>query len=641
MKRFMTFFAILLCLSLVMIPVSAYELPHAFWAANDAYNKAIQSKDNHGIVQYGNQILRILENEPENTQIIEIRASRLDQIGLAHERLGDYISAGQCYEQYIPYAERMNWADGAKIARAKVLQYTPSLDLYRKTSPHAQYGAKNEPDGVLFGVVADGGTRPSIPNESMILLYMEFGDTYFDYINRILLEASQKGIAVELALNVPGEGGQIPQIPQQTDYITTVAKMIGRYNIPVYLRFGAEMNIWNDRANPDQFITAFRTVADIMRQHAPNAAMVWSVNQVSSWDIEMNDYYPGDEYVDWIGVSSYMSPYFLGRNDWSDNEKFNEVVFLTGNSSDPVKALTEVVTKYGDRKPIMLAESGASHYTHSLEIDHTAWAMTRLKQMYYNVPMVYPQVKLIAYFDIVINHERNEYALSTSPQLAQLYRELTSQSQFVQFNNDYASQAFDKCGNTIYVSGGYLPLGAYVHVFGDDTPQVDYYINDQWVSRMSAIPYQADFDLIGYSQGTYTLSAVVQSNGRTVARKDYKLVIETPISMFLNGQQLVSDVQPIIDQGRTLVPVRVISEQLGATVEWVEKNQEIIVTKGILQLKLQIGNPNMQNGRDIVRLEAPPRLVQERTLVPLRAIAEALRITVDWDDATHTIYMTQ
>ena len=69
----------------------------------------------------------------------------------------------------------------------------------------------------------------------------------------------------------------------------------------------------------------------------------------------MDDYYPGDEYVDWVGCSLYSQKYFLGRNDWPDAEKFNEIVFRSGQNADPVLALSKLVETYGNRKPIALS----------------------------------------------------------------------------------------------------------------------------------------------------------------------------------------------------------------------------------------------------------------------------------------------
>ena len=69
--------------------------------------------------------------------------------------------------------------------------------------------------------------------------------------------------------------------------------------------------------------------------------MVWSPNQVSNWDIDIDDYYPGDEYVDWVGISLYAQKYFYGTNS-EDGELF----FRTGKNSDPVIAVKDIVEKY-------------------------------------------------------------------------------------------------------------------------------------------------------------------------------------------------------------------------------------------------------------------------------------------------------
>ena len=69
----------------------------------------------------------------------------------------------------------------------------------------------------------------------------------------------------------------------------------------------------------------------------------------------------------WTGwvFSLYMQKYFLGRNDWAENEKFNEVVFLSGDNADPVKAASAIISKYGDRKPVMI--SGVRRGSHNAD----------------------------------------------------------------------------------------------------------------------------------------------------------------------------------------------------------------------------------------------------------------------------------
>src|SRR5699024_1292305 len=101
----------------------------------------------------------------------------------------------------------------------------------------------------------------------------------------------------------------------------------------------AEMNIWGNTATPDEFKTAFITIANYMRQ-LPNIATVWSAAHTSTWKSDSfpytaDDFYPGDEYVDWVGVNCYPNKYFDGQV-WEGESKFNEICFKTGYSADPV-----------------------------------------------------------------------------------------------------------------------------------------------------------------------------------------------------------------------------------------------------------------------------------------------------------------
>lgn len=640
MRRSIIFFAALLLLQAGNV-FAAYELPHAFWAVNDRYASALQARDDWQIIEFAAQALEIIQNEPENEQVMSIRATRLEQMALAYERQTWYPRSAELFGEYIYYAGWMGWADAVKIAQAKILQYTTTIDLFTPVSePQSYYGARLEPErGILYGMTADSATRQKMPEESMTLLYLEFGDTNFGWIESVLSAANNKGIAVELAWNLPGEGSQIPQVVQETEYIVNVLRMLNKYpRLRTFIRFGAEMNIWSDRADPAQFIQAFRHVADLARQHTTNTAMVWSVNTVSSWDIHMEDYYPGDEYVDWVGVSLYMKQYFLGRNDWPENEKFNEVVFLSGANADPVRALDEVVRKFGGRKPIMLAESGASHRCRALGEDTTEFALEHLKQLYYNVPMVYPQVKLIAYFDRVIEHESEEYALTTSPQLEDLYLKLIRLPHFIQ--KSYTNiAAYQSLRQGVTVTDGMLPVNAYVHIYKAKNVKVDYYIDGAWAAGSGEIPYSCNLDFSGLTPGAHEVKAVVEYEGGSQAAQVFSVNVEKDISLYVNGKKLATDVAPMLVQDRTFVPVRVVSEALDAKVEWEEETQTVTLKRGAELVQLQIGNLILRKDGVDIPLDVAPFLESDRTMVPVRAISEAFQATVDWNGHDQSVWI--
>jgi hypothetical protein len=96
-------------------------------------------------------------------------------------------------------------------------------------------------------------------------------------------------------------------------------------------------------------------------------------------------------------------------------------------------------------------------------------------------------------------------------------------------------------------------------------------------------------------------------------------------------------VAPIINQSSIMVPLRFVSEILGATVDWNASLQIATITLGQRVIQLQVGSLMAMVGTDVVSLAAAPMLSQGRTLVPLRFISESLGATVTWDGALQTV----
>ncbi len=107
--------------------------------------------------------------------------------------------------------------------------------------------------------------------------------------------------------------------------------------------------------------------------------------------------------------------------------------------------------------------------------------------------------------------------------------------------------------------------------------------------------------------------------------------------VMLNGQPLATSVAPRIISGVTLVPMRDIFEALGATVVYVPATREIRARKDDTKIWLQIGNPTARVGETTQTLAEAPRVVTGSTLVPLRFVSEALGANVGWDNATRVV----
>lgn len=127
---------------------------------------------------------------------------------------------------------------------------------------------------------------------------------------------------------------------------------------------------------------------------------------------------------------------------------------------------------------------------------------------------------------------------------------------------------------------------------------------------------------------------------------------QQPIKLWINGSYVQTDTSPLIQNNRTLVPLRVISENLGLQVEWDAETKSVMTYKLIdgrpdfkESLLLTIGDKQVpkpaeeaaDTGSLYYELEAPPVIINNRTMVPIRFIAEAYKMPVDWDGANRTV----
>lgn len=110
-----------------------------------------------------------------------------------------------------------------------------------------------------------------------------------------------------------------------------------------------------------------------------------------------------------------------------------------------------------------------------------------------------------------------------------------------------------------------------------------------------------------------------------------------PITVYLNNKILTFDVDPTIENGTTLVPMRKIFESLGATVSYDKRSQTVIALKNGAEINLVIGSKYPSINGEKKAIEVPAKIVNGRTLVPLRFVSETLGARVSWDNENKTI----
>ena len=170
------------------------------------------------------------------------------------------------------------------------------------------------------------------------------------------------------------------------DYITEWATGARDWGHPFFLRFAHEMNgdwyPWSEDANgnsPGQYVAAWRHVHDIFTEvGATNVTWVWSPSTTYPGSIALSGLYPGDAYVDWVGIDAYNWGANPDRDGW---QSFAQVVTPT---YDELGAIAP-------GKPVMLPEVGSSELGGS----KAAWITDALT----TIPIAFPRIRAVVWFN--------------------------------------------------------------------------------------------------------------------------------------------------------------------------------------------------------------------------------------------------
>ena len=118
-------------------------------------------------------------------------------------------------------------------------------------------------------------------------------------------------------------------------------------------------------------------------------------------------------------------------------------------------------------------------------------------------------------------------------------------------------------------------------------------------------------------------------------------VVVNGIRLVINGETIALDVPPQEVEGRVLVPVRGVFETLGAVVDYNTETQIITITKEDTIIKLQVGEKQAKVNGVNENLDVPAREIDGRTLVPIRFVSEALAANVTWLAESQTVQITE
>jgi hypothetical protein len=114
---------------------------------------------------------------------------------------------------------------------------------------------------------------------------------------------------------------------------------------------------------------------------------------------------------------------------------------------------------------------------------------------------------------------------------------------------------------------------------------------------------------------------------------------EKPIEVILDSEKVLFDVHPQIMDGRTFVPFRALFERLDAKIKWDAKTQTVTARQEDTQIVLTIGKKEALVNDTLVQLDVAPSVIEGRTMVPLRFVTETLDKKVQWDQDERIVYL--
>ena len=116
-----------------------------------------------------------------------------------------------------------------------------------------------------------------------------------------------------------------------------------------------------------------------------------------------------------------------------------------------------------------------------------------------------------------------------------------------------------------------------------------------------------------------------------------------PFRLIVDNKEITSEPRPIIENDRTLVPIRFVLEELGAEFDWAPKNstvETVEIRKGDISVNLRVDSQLVtyeKDGRHHIITDVAPKIIDDRTFVPIRLISNIFGIHIDWDNDSRTV----
>ena len=214
--------------------------------------------------------------------------------------------------------------------------------------------------------------------------------------------------------------------PFDKSKMVETAKRFGEFYVPIFIEFYPNMRTRG--YNPQEYIEFYRYTHEVFREHATNVAFVFSVS-----DNEIPDfleYYPGEEYVDWVSLNLSKKVNENGNLSYLENNVFDKIDY--------------VYHVFQEKKPIVISGLAISHFSTVNHVYHSDEAGREIDRIYAIISERYPRIKAINYMDynsidpVNRNFGKDNFSITENQTILSYYHDTVKKEAFLQ-NIDFSS----------------------------------------------------------------------------------------------------------------------------------------------------------------------------------------------------------
>ena len=409
------------------------------------------------------------------------------------------------------------------------LIHESAFKTYVKTTPdnYVYYGAKFEPRAGIYIGTPYNRRYPGIENaiNTQYDWFVPSDEIRNENCPRVEI-AERKSLHNKLRgynWNFALKNSAVIEIADYSNYLYNKIDELASWGDDIFLIFGKEMNIDDNFNDPELFKRCFRFVADYAHTKE-NIAMIWAPNDTGGLDTTLEEYYPGDEYVDWIGCSLYTMPFFQGNPDSDDGANMSFIMGEYANPSMRAKMIHDFIARNGIKKPVIITEGGVGFESPD-GTDYTDWAKHQLRMYYSDICRAYPEFKCIVSFnEFVYPGDLYRYDMANNPELLPIMQELTANPIYLKSYPSSADFSYMELFDGMVFTDT-AEVSSYAYIPKKQNLVVRYLIDGQWISEKNEPPYEMRLTADDISYGWHTLTCEIYDGERISHSTDYQIAL--------------------------------------------------------------------------------------------------------------------